>query len=124
MRAKHEDHCGLCNSRIAVGDEIERDNNERRFRSYVHASCKPMAGKHNRAAFRVEVVQGDEKGYIAAGPSGQYVRRAVAESRAQLLRDVGAREVVVGRTVAQRTTRRRNSSVAQRARPIRIVRNH
>ena|SRR5690349_17217895 len=96
MKARYESRCVLCGSMIAVGDEIVRDNNEHRHRSFVHSSCKPAAGVRHRARFRVKVVKGDDKGYIAAGTCHkQYVRESSARTFAQSLRDLGARHVEV-----------------------------
>jgi hypothetical protein len=83
------------NHRLAVGDEIVRDNNDRRHRSYVHESCKPAAGIYTRAGFRVEVRQADEKGYIPVGTHKQYVRESMAQAVAEHWRQLGAKEVVV-----------------------------
>lgn len=95
MKAKYPGHCQLCGGSIAEGDEITRDNNDRRHRSYVHSSCKPAAGIYRRAAFRVEVIEPDEKGYIPKGTHKQYVRESMAQAVAQSWRDLGAQEVVV-----------------------------
>jgi ribosomal protein S5 len=95
LQAKYPGHCQLCDNAIAVGNEITRDNNERRHRSYVHAGCKPVAGTTRRAGYRVTVVKGDAKGYIAAGHSRQYVSRKVADAHADGLRQLGAEEVTV-----------------------------
>lgn len=99
MRAKYDGHCNLCRSCIAVGDEITRDNNQRPHSFYVHAACKPVAGTVKRAGFHVVVVEGDARGYIAAGHARQYVSRKVAEQHADGLRQLGCKQVdVIGLT--------------------------
>ena len=95
MIAKYPSTCQYCQQPIAVGDEIVRGNGDRRHRGYGHARCVPTAGVIQRAGFEVEVVQGDEPGYIATGHKRQFVREGYARAVAQRLRDLGCRQVEV-----------------------------
>jgi hypothetical protein len=95
MIAKYPGTCQYCQQPIGAGDEITRGNGERRHAGYGHARCVPTAGVVRRAGFEVEVVQGDAKGYIAAGHRRQFVRQGYAQSIAQHLRDLGCKQVEV-----------------------------
>ena len=89
MKAKYPSHCNLCDSAIAPGDEIVRDNNVKPHRSYVHVNCNPVAGV-SRAGFEVVVTVADEKGWIPVGVAKRYVHRGPAEGCATGLQQLGA----------------------------------
>jgi hypothetical protein len=94
MNAKYPGHCNLCSSSIAVGDEIVRDNNERRHRSFVHVGCKPTSGTIHRAGFRVTITKANSRDFTV-GYSRQFVYESKANEQANWLRGFGCEVEVV-----------------------------
>lgn len=88
MNANYPGHCNLCDLPITVGDEITRDNNERRHRSFVHASCKPVTGTVHRAGFRVTITKANSRDFTV-GYSRQFVYESKANEQAEWLRGFG-----------------------------------
>jgi hypothetical protein len=88
MKAKYPGHCNLCDSIIVEGDEITRDNNERRHRFYVHARCKPVSGTMRRAGFRVTITKANSRDFTV-GYSRQLVYKSKADEQAAWLRGFG-----------------------------------
>lgn len=88
LTAKYSGHCNLCNLPIVEGDEISRDNNERRHRSYVHASCKPVSGTVRRAGYRVTITKANSRDFTV-GYSRQFVYESKANEQADWLRGFG-----------------------------------
>lgn len=88
MLAKFDSDCHLCNMPIYAGQEITRDNNERRHRFYVHTTCKPTSGRVHRAGFRVTITKASSRDFTV-GYSRQFVYESKANEQAEWLRGFG-----------------------------------